>query len=130
MGIFSENILSFKLFFESETVNSEHELFRTHKELLSKRKYQKNCKQMHEIIKILYTRKIKFRKIWNVHSCTIFSSIIEILAFLNDNFLQFDVRYKWHLKNWHDMSHKNNLMKILWSSCQIFSNCFLLEEIL
>ena len=44
MGIFSENILSFKLFFESETVNFEQEYLGTHKELLSKRKYQKNLR--------------------------------------------------------------------------------------
>ena len=39
--------------------------------------------RLHEIIKILFTRKIKFRKIWNFHSHTIFSSFVDILAFLN-----------------------------------------------
>ena len=42
MDIFLENTLSFKLFFESDTVNSEQELLRTHKEFFPKRKYQKN----------------------------------------------------------------------------------------
>ena len=68
MGIFSENRLSFKLFFEYETVNSEHELFRTHKELISKKISQKFSSikienRLHEIIKILFTGKKKFRKI-------------------------------------------------------------------
>ena len=46
LGIFSTNILSFKIFYEPDTINSEHELFITQKELLSKkniRMYVEGC---------------------------------------------------------------------------------------
>ena len=64
---FRKYILSFKLFFKSDTVNSKQELLRTRnyfrKENIKKIVPIKVENRLHEIIKILFTRKIKFRKI-------------------------------------------------------------------
>ena len=68
MSIFLENILSFKLFFKSDNVNSEQELFGIQRITFEKKISEtfasiKIENRLHEILKILFTRKIKFQKI-------------------------------------------------------------------